>query len=176
MVALPQRIHGCETNNNDPAEQGVGGAPADLIDEVLHGWDNREAADAGAADGQTDGYPAIAPEPLRHQRRVRHKASEVEPLANEQAPGEAELPGGVGIRAGDQAQAEAGGANGKEPARPIAVKQPPGQPRRGRIAHQGKREGQGGGGAAPIVFAHQSRKEHPGRNKGADDEHHGDEG
>ncbi len=122
MVALPQRVHRGEAKQNNPAKQHVGRAPADVIDEILNRGHNREAADARAADRKPNRHATFAAKPKGNERRMGDKSGEVKPLTDEKAPRETKLPGRVGIGTGDQSQAQADRADGKEPTGAIAVK------------------------------------------------------
>ena len=146
---IDRRQHGEDQN----AHRGAGGAPAGLLDHVLHPWQQGHRADADAGEGEPDGEPAAANEPVRQKQRLAGIAEAHAARADQHADREIEMPGLRGQRREQQAAAHQRDAELHHPARPEAIHHAPDQRAGDGGRHEAEGKRAGGDAALPSEFA-----------------------
>src|SRR5262249_23486009 len=95
-----------------------------MIHHILGSWHEYQRTDAGTTEHQTRGETTPLAEPQRYLRQVRDETTEIHPLADQQPPGQAQVPGRLCLCAGDQTQAQTQYTKWEQQARPIAIEEP----------------------------------------------------
>src|SRR5262245_49959468 len=112
-----------------------------MIHHILGPRHEYQRTYTGTTEHQTRGETTPLTEPQRHLRQVRDETTEIHTLADQQPPGQAQVPGRMRLRAGDQTQTQTQHTEWKQPARPIAVEEAASEPGQGGISHQTYRKG-----------------------------------
>ena len=168
---IDRREHGEHQN----AHRGAGGAPAGLLDHVLHPWQQGHRADADAGKGEPHGEPAAANEPVRQKQRLAGIAEAHAACADHHADREIEMPGLRRQRREQQPAAHQRDAELHHPTRPEAIHHAPDQRTDGPRYHKAEGKRAGGDAALPPELGNDRRKEQRERGARIDADRHGDE-
>ena len=155
------------------SEDGVGGPPAERLDERLRGGDRDRRARRHARGGDGERAPALEEEPLR-ERHLREQLARGPAEARETGEGEQRVDEPEAVREGQRHHRPAGEqpAGRAEPARAVAIDQHAQQ--RTREARgdesQGERPGQRAGADAELpAHGADEEREDDGVERGADE-------
>ncbi len=121
------------------AEQLVGVAPADPVDQQLRDRQQHQNAGAGRRIQDRHRGRQPRPEPAAEQDRVRHVADEGDAETDAKADAQLELPEMLGVGGDQEGTAEQQQPERVDRARPGAVEQPPDQRRRQSSRKPGQR-------------------------------------
>ena len=142
------------------AEQLVGVAPADPVDQQLRR--RQQHQDAGAGRGIQDRHRGRQPraEPAAEQDRIRHVADQGDAEPDAEADAELELPELLRVRGDQERGAEQEQPERVDHARPGAVEQPADQRRRQPARQPGQRIDRNHLGAVPAEIFRDRLEEH----------------
>jgi hypothetical protein len=130
-----------EATHHNESKHRVGRTPAVAIDQILGPWHQHQRAYAGAAEHQAGGETTALAEPQCHLRQVGDETNQIQTLGHQHTPGEIQMPGGVCLGRGDQAETQTQSTAWKQPAWPVTVEQAAGEPGQSRIAYKGYGKG-----------------------------------